>query len=164
MNRDALHIVVADSDKTCKLLFSQALKDIKIKTVLHTVDDGLQLMEYLDQPISRLPNIVFMDFSLPHKNGISCLTEIRRNQKLQNLTTAIYSHSDSDAFLVEAFVNGANVYFKRPYDMDILKAILEHVCNLSWQYSNSGLRKENFMLSLNNIQVPQKSESILETA
>jgi CheY-like chemotaxis protein len=164
MNRDTLHILLADNDSTCQYLFSHALKDIKIKTVLHTVDDGFQLMDYLTQAKNRLPNIVFLNYSLPHKDGISCLNEIRRNPKLQNLTTAIYSHSDSDTFLEEAFVNGANVYFKRPYDMDILKSILEHVCNLSWQYTNSGLRKENFMLSLSNIQVSQKSESVLESA
>jgi PleD family two-component response regulator len=164
MNRDALHIVLADSDQNCQLLFSQALKEIKIKTILHIVDNGFQLMDYLNNPDKRLPNIVFLDYLLPYKNGISCLKEIRQNRKLQNLTTAIYSHSASDGFLEDAFVNGANVYFERPYEVAVLKAILEQVCNLSWQYSTSGLRKENFMLNINKINVPQKTEPVLEDA
>jgi PleD family two-component response regulator len=151
MNRNAIHILLADSDKHCQLLFAQALREISTKTVLHTVNDGFQLMEYLQKPETRLPNIIFLDFSLPLKNGIRCLNEIRRNRNLQHITTAIYYPSDSDAFLVEAFVNGANVYFKRPYDLGVLRTILDHVCNLNWQYAISGLPKENFLLNLNNI-------------
>jgi CheY-like chemotaxis protein len=164
MNRDALHILLADNDTSCLYLFEQALKDIRIKTVLHTASDGSQLMAYLNQPPIRLPNIVFIDYFLPSKNGISCLKEIRKDQKLQNLTIAVYSQSDSDTYLEEAFINGANVFFKRPYDMGQLKTILDHVCNLNWQYTTSGLRKENFMLSFKNIRIHQKSDAVLESA
>jgi CheY-like chemotaxis protein len=149
MNYDALYILLADDDEDDRFFFREALEDIRVKTVLTTVNDGSQLMNYLYKPGIRLPHLVFLDLIMPFKGGMECLTEIRRNNRLKDLAIAIYSTSGSDKLVEEALVKGANIYIKKPYDLKTLKNILAHVINLNWQYYTSGLRKENFLLSIN---------------
>lgn len=150
MENDALHILLADDDEDDRLFFKEALQEIKVKTVVTTVNDGLQLMNYLNHPGNQLPNVVFLDLNMPVMSGLDCLTEIRRNKELRNLAVAIYSTSSSDENIEEAFVKGANIYIKKPNEFSLLKIILEQVINMNWQYHTSGLKKETFLLNINS--------------
>ncbi|HEX2969130.1 MAG TPA: response regulator [Bacteroidales bacterium] len=149
MENDALHIVLADDDEDDRLFFKEALQEIKVRTRVTLVNDGLQLMNYLNQPGNKLPNVVFLDLNMPKKNGMECLIEIRKNSRLKDLAVAIYSTSSTEEYIEEAFVKGANIYIRKPDDFSELKVILEQVINLNWQYHTSGLKKENFLLNIN---------------
>ena len=145
MENDALHVLLADDDEDDRNFFKEALQEIKVKTVVTLVNDGLQLMNYLTQPLNKLPNVIFLDLNMPVKSGLECLREIRRDKRLRDLAVAIYSTSSSDENIEEAFVQGANIYIKKPSDFSMLKNVLEQVINLNWQYHTSGLKKENFL-------------------
>lgn len=149
MENDVLHILLADDDEDDRIFFKEALQEIKVKTRVTLVNDGLQLMNYLNQPGNRLPNVVFLDLNMPLKNGMECLIEIRKNTRMKDLAVAIYSTSSSEEYIEEAFVKGANIYIRKPDDFGELKLILEQVINLNWQYHTSGLKKENFLLNIN---------------
>lgn len=159
MDNDALYILLADDDEDDRLFFKEALQDIKVKTIIDFVNDGSQLMKYLNQPNLRLPNMVFLDLNMPLKNGLECLIEIRRNNRLKDLAIVIYSTSASEEDVEEAFVNGANIYIKKPNDFMLLKTALARVINLNWQYHTLGLKKENFLLSINHIKGGEDSKT-----
>lgn len=145
MENDALHVLLADDDEDDRTFFKEALQELKVKTNVTLVNDGMQLMNYLNQPENRLPNVIFLDLNMPVKSGLECLKEIRRNKRLRDLAIAIYSTSSSEENIEEAFVQGANIYIKKPSDFSLLKNVLEQVINLNWQYHTSGLKKENFL-------------------
>jgi CheY-like chemotaxis protein len=149
MENEALHILLADDDEDDRLFFKEALQELKVRTRVTMVDDGMQLMNYLNQPANRLPNVVFLDLNMPVKGGMECLIEIRKDIRLKDLAVAIYSTSSSEEYIEEAFVKGANIYIRKPDDFGELKLVLEQVVNLNWQYHTSGLKKENFLLNLN---------------
>jgi len=146
MNLDALHILLADDDDDDRLFFKDAIEEVKIKTVVTMVNDGVELMEYLNQPDIRLPNLLFLDLNMPRKSGMECLIEIRNNNKLKDLIIAIYSTSGLEKDIEKTFVKGANIYIKKPNDFEILKDLLIKVININWQYHKSDFNKENFML------------------
>lgn len=148
MPEKPLHVLLADDDEDDRLIFKEALEDIKIKTIVTTVNDGIELMDYLTQPGIALPDVIFLDLNMPRKNGIKCLEEIRNNPVLTNLTIAIYSTSGAERDIEETFVNGANVYIKKPNDFSTLKKVVEEAMRINWQYHISGSNKESFMLSL----------------
>lgn len=50
MENDALHILLADDDEDDRIFFKEALQDIRVKTKVTLVNDGLQLMNYLNHP------------------------------------------------------------------------------------------------------------------
>lgn len=152
MEYDPLYILLADDDEDDRNFFKEALQEIRVKTSITLMNDGVQLMNYLKDPGNRLPDVIFLDLNMPAKSGFDCLVEIRSDSRLRNLAIAIYSTSSSDENIEEAFVQGANIYIKKPNDFSILKSILEQVISINWQYHTSGLKKENFLLNINTFQ------------
>jgi len=143
-----MHILLADDDEDDRLFFTEAFEEIKINTVIKTVNDGVELMNHLNQEGNKIPHILFLDLNMPRKNGIDCLLEIKQLPHLQDMAIAIYSTSSSEKDIEETFIQGANVYIKKPSDFNTLKKILEDVITINWQYHTSGLNRDNFMFSL----------------
>ena len=148
MQNDPIHVLLADDDADDRLFFKDAFEEIKIKTVVHTVNDGVELMEYLTHNNAALPNVLFLDLNMPRKTGMDCLKEIKRIDKLKDIAIAIYSTSSSEEDIEETFVSGANVYIKKPSDFNALKKILSEVITTNLQYQTSGLNRDNFILNL----------------
>ncbi len=148
MNKDALHILLADDDDDDRLFFKEAIDEVKVKTVVTMVNDGVELMDFLHKPNIHLPNLVFLDLNMPRKNGMQCLNEIRSNPILKDLSIAVYSTSALEKDIEETFIKGANIYIKKPNDFELLKNILAKVITINWQYHTSGLNKENFLLNI----------------
>jgi len=146
MYYDPLHILLADDDDDDRLFFKDAIEEVNIKTVVAMVNDGVELMEYLNKPGIRLPDLVFLDLNMPRKSGMECLIEIRRDSKLKDMVIAIYSTSGLEKDMEETFVKGANIYIKKPNDFDVLKTLLDKVVTINWQYHTSNFNKENFLL------------------
>jgi CheY-like chemotaxis protein len=148
MRSKPIYILLADDDEDDRLFFKDAFEEMRMKTVVHTVNNGLELMNHLTQSNAVLPDILFLDLNMPFKTGIECLNEIKRIEHLKDIAVAIYSTSASEEDIEQTFVMGANVYIKKPHDFGALKKVLSEVITLNWQYQTSGLNRDNFLLSL----------------
>jgi CheY-like chemotaxis protein len=148
MTTDFINICLADDDEDDRLFFKDAFGELKINTKVSTFNDGVELMDFLNHEDSVLPNVLFLDLNMPKKNGVECLLEIKKNERLNNIAIAIYSTSSSEEHIEETFINGANIYIKKPSDFENLKKILSEVVTINWQYHTSGLNKDNFLMRL----------------
>ncbi len=148
MNTDFINICLADDDEDDRLFFTDAFDELKINTKVNTFNDGVELMNFLHHPDSVLPNVLFLDLNMPKKNGQECLLEIKKDEKFNDIAVAIYSTSSSEEDIEQTFVNGANIYIKKPNDFENLKKILSEVVTLNWQYHTSGLNKDNFLMRM----------------
>jgi len=148
MTADYINICLADDDEDDRLFFTDAFDELKINTKVKTFNDGVELMNYLNSEDSILPNVLFLDLNMPKKNGVECLLEIKQNEKFSDIAIVIYSTSSSEEDIEETFVNGANIYIKKPNDFENLKKILSEVVTMNWQYHTSGLNKENFLMRM----------------
>ena len=148
MPLETYQILLADDDEIDRLFFKDAIGELKVNAVLTMVNDGVQLMDYLNQKDVILPHLLFLDINMPRKNGMKALEEIRANEKLKDLSVAIYSTSSAKKDVEEALLKGANIYINKPNDFEQLKKILFKAIKLNWQYQTSGLNKENFILSI----------------
>jgi len=147
MENGLINVLLADDDEDDRLFFREAFGEIKIKTNVNIVNDGVELMNHLTQNGNKLPHILFLDLNMPRKTGMDCLLEIKNTDHLKDIPVAIYSTSASDEDIEETFVKGANVYIKKPSDFGTLKKILEEVITINWQYHTSGLNRDNFLLN-----------------
>ncbi|MCJ7468303.1 MAG: response regulator [Maribacter sp.] len=143
-----LNIVLADDDEDDRLLFKEAIEDLKIKTKLSLFTDGKELMDFLVLPNIVLPHIVFLDLNMPKKNGMQCLKEIRKNKAFDQVSVAIYSTSSSESDIEQTFVNGANIYLNKPNNFRKLQQAVEKILQINWQYHSSNLNMDNFLLKL----------------
>lgn len=130
MNPNPLRILLADDDKDDRVFFENALKEIPIATHLTSVQDGEQLMDYLTDNLKHLPDILFLDLSMPRKTGFECLTEIKEDQKLKALpvlvfTTSFVRNNDFEKSLISTLTKiGAEEYIRKPADFQQLKQII----------------------------------------
>lgn len=148
MQHDYIHIILADDDEDDRLFFVDAFEELKINTKVKTLNDGVELINYLNQDDIQLPNVLFLDLNMPRKNGLECLQEIKANSKFDDIAIAIYSTSASEDDIENTFVQGANIYIKKPDDFGTLKKILSEVVTINWQYHTNGLNKDNFLLRM----------------
>lgn len=148
MQHESILITLADDDEDDRLFFTDAFEELKISTIVNTVNNGRELLNYLNHPKTVLPNIIFLDLNMPILNGIDCLKEIKRDDKFKDIAIAIYSTSSSDQDVENTFVLGANIYIKKPSNFNELKRILSDVVIINWQYHTNDLNKDNFLLRL----------------
>ncbi|MGB4931570.1 MAG: response regulator [Chitinophagales bacterium] len=148
MTNEPLNIVFADDEENDRLLFLDALKELKIKTKVHTVNDGIELMDYLKGAAKDLPHLLFLDLNMPKKNGMECLKEIRMDEKLNDIAIAIFSTSLSEKDIEETLINGANVYINKPNSFEALIQVLNKVVMTAYTYQNTFFNKSHFLLRL----------------
>ena len=148
MQKNALHILLADDDEDDRLFFKDAFEEIKIQTNVSFVHDGMQLMDHLMNTDNKLPDILFLDLNMPKKTGKECLIEIKKTDRLKDIIIAIYSTSSSEEDIEDTFIEGANIYIKKPNDFSKLKEIIKEVVNMNWQFHTSGLNIETFFFSI----------------
>lgn len=148
MENKPLHILLADDDESDRFLFTEAFSELKITTIVSTVNNGIQLMEWLNMKNIRLPYLLFLDLNMPRKNGLECLKEIKSNKKLKDIFIAIYSTSDNEKDMENTFLYGANIYIIKPNDFNKLKQVLKKVVETAFQYQDQSMKRENFLLRI----------------
>lgn len=147
-NKATIEVLLVDDDSDDRNTFGDALSELKINTNLTMLEDGRNLLEYLENPSNKRPDILFLDLNMPYKSGVDCLMEIRQHSKYNDLSIAIYSTSSTDKDIEETFINGANIYIKKPNNFAKLKKVLSDVVQMNFQFHNSGLNKETFLLNI----------------
>ncbi len=148
MNNEPIRILLADDDESDRLNFTDAFEELKIKSIVNTVNDGVELMDYLTREDTPLPSLLFLDLNMPRKNGLQCLKEIRNSAKLKDLIIAIYSTSSSEKDIDETLISGANVYIKKPNDFTTLKQVLDKVVKAAYIYREPPFNIANFIFKL----------------
>jgi CheY-like chemotaxis protein len=126
MNLNQLKILLAEDDNDDCHFFKKALEDLKLSIHLTIVHDGEELMNYLSGNVNNLPDILFLDLSMPRRNGLECLSEIKQNKNLKDISLVILSTSNSKDTISTVFRIGANVYIHKPGDFTQLKQVIHH--------------------------------------
>ncbi len=127
--------MLADDDKDDCYFFEKALKEIPIKTSIQLVNNGEELMEYLNKNPLQLPDVLFLDLSMPRKNGFECLTEIKESDTLHTLPVIMFSTSytkdlNYEEEIIQTLSNiGAEDYIRKPDNFEQLKLAIKEALN-----------------------------------
>ena len=148
MNSKPLKIILADDDESDRTNFIDAIEESRVKTVVLTVKDGVELMDHLSNENIPVPHLLFLDLNMPRKNGLECLKEIRQNERLKDVAVAIYSTSSYEKDIEETFQYGANVYIKKPTNFKVLKSVLNKVLSAAYVYREPPFSIDNFIFKI----------------
>jgi CheY-like chemotaxis protein len=127
-----LNVLLADDDSDDCLFFANALKELPIATHLTTVHNGEELMDYLSENSAHLPDILFLDLSMPRKTGFECLSEIHENEKLKGIPVVVFTISyphnpEFERQIKDSLSNmGAQNYISKGPDVTKLKKAIHH--------------------------------------
>ncbi len=132
LQRPPLLILLADDDADDRSFFENALKEIPVDAQLTTVNDGEQLMDYLSKNSAHLPDVLFLDLSMPRKGGFECLTEMKDNIALKDIPIVMFSTSYTQDFNYELgmisvlYKLGVQDYIRKPGTIAQLKELILH--------------------------------------
>tara|TARA_R110002126_G_scaffold166607_1_gene314262 strand:- start:9820 stop:10293 length:474 start_codon:yes stop_codon:yes gene_type:complete len=139
-------LVLTDDDPDDCEFFLDTIETINIDIPIQVFNGGDQLMEYLTNINSKLPDIIFLDLNMPVKNGFECLKEIRSNERLKKICTIIFSTSYNNSDIELSYKLGANAYIQKPFNREEMQNILKNTLDTDWNDPCSALDKHNFVL------------------
>ena len=132
MNKMHHNLLLADDDADDCIFFRDALEELALSAKLTTVNDGVQLMNYLSALTGQLPDMLFLDLNMPLKSGFECLSEIKMIDKFKKLPVIIFSTSLSMDVVELLYQKGAHYYIRKPGEYGKLKKIiLEAITQIS---------------------------------
>src|ERR1700760_4617885 len=115
------HILLIDDDQDDAELFSDALEELKINTVVAHFSDGNKAIEKLLEKAIPTPDLIFLDINMPHINGWDCLRELKTIAQLNKIPIVMYSTSNFDNQGVKPEDVGATAFLTKPSNFEELK-------------------------------------------
>ncbi len=107
-------ILLIDDDEDEAEILQTAITEIDRSTLFNYISNCAEALKLLKQKEMPVPNIIFLDISIPRMNGLDCLQEIKRLDHLKNIPVIIYSNSGATRDVNEAMTRGAQVFWKKP--------------------------------------------------
>ncbi len=126
-----LNILLAEDDIEYRIFFEKVLLEIPLPINHSCVKNGEQLMKYLHTTAGPLPDVIFLDLSMPLKTGFECLAEIKDNDKLKELHVVMLTASFTRGNELEDILKstlagmGAMDYIRKTADMVQFKAVIQ---------------------------------------
>lgn len=127
-------ILLAEDDPDDRFLAQRALQKNNFGQRLLTVDDGVQLLDYLrghaeyaDRERYPMPGLILLDLNMPRMDGRDALVEIRNDPDLQLIPVIILTNSDSEEDIAHCYRLGANSYISKPSEFPVLMSSLNDV-------------------------------------
>ena len=147
MKRNKHNLVLADDDIDDRIFFKEALEELRIDSILTTVNDGVELMRLLNTKHGLLPDLLFLDLNMPRKTGFECLSEIKLSKKLKHLPVIIFSTSFDRAAVNLLYESGAHYYVRKPAEFAKLKQLIHRALSLISNTEMHQPAKENFVIN-----------------
>jgi len=117
-------IILADDDEDDVLFFKEALQEID-EIELVCVPNEKELVKQL--AILPLPDIIFMNKCYHHENEFECIEKLKQDNALQSIPIAIYSDTDHEYYIEEAYKSKASMFIPKPSSFQKIKTVLTKV-------------------------------------
>ena len=130
--RPIVILMVEDNPGDVRLTV-EALKEGKVRNILHTVEDGEAAMKFLhrQEPYAKAPrpDLVLLDLNLPKKNGREVLAEIKADPELRRIPVVILTVSKAEQDILRTYDLHANCYISKPVDLEQFLTVVKSIEN-----------------------------------
>jgi len=100
---------------------------------VHVFHSGEQVLDFLKNKTGSnrfpRPDVVFMNLTLPHADGLSVLRKIKKDRTLQDIPIVVLSNSINEKDLIESYKNFASGYIKKSFDFKEFKTQVKDSIN-----------------------------------
>ena len=125
-------ILLADDDPDDRQLTRDAFAENRLANVLNTVEDGEELLEYLqrrgryaDQRNEPLPGLILLDLNMPRKDGREALKEIKADPTLRRIPIVVLTTSKAEEDILRTYDLGVNSYITKPVTFKSLVELIK---------------------------------------
>lgn len=124
-------ILMADDDEDDRMLTQEAFEENKLANELYFVEDGEELMDYLnrrgayeDPADSPRPGLILLDLNMPRKDGREALREIREDPNLRSIPIVVLTTSKAEEDIFKTYEMGVNSYMPKPVTFEALTELV----------------------------------------
>jgi len=111
------HCLVVDDSRVIRKVACRILESLQFVT--EEAEDGAAA---LDACRTKMPDVILLDWQMPHMTGIEFLRTLRR-QNDGTTPIVVFCTTENDVgHITEALNAGANEYIMKPFDREILEA------------------------------------------
>ena len=118
----AIEILLIEDNPSDIRLTQEALKESKLKNILHVVEDGEEALAYLYQhpPYGQAPkpDLILLDLNLPNLDGREVLGQIKQDPALNHIPVVVLTTSDAVEDIMKSYQLYANCYITKPIDLE----------------------------------------------
>jgi two-component system, chemotaxis family, response regulator Rcp1 len=127
----SMEILMVEDSPSDVFLTSEALKQVKERSRVHVVNDGVQAMEFLRRQgafrEAPRPDIIFLDLNMPRKDGREVLAEIKSDETLKCIPVIVLTSSSAEQDISKAYSLHANCYITKPADFQKFKEVIKSI-------------------------------------
>jgi CheY-like chemotaxis protein len=131
-NKKTIIILMADDDADDRMLTQEAWKENRLASELHFVEDGEQLMDYLQRrgkydhlTNTPLPGLILLDLNMPKKDGREALQEIKADPDLRRIPIVVLTTSKAEQDILRTYNLGANSFITKPVTFEALVDVIK---------------------------------------
>lgn len=125
-------ILMADDDADDRLLASDALAEARLNNELRFVEDGEELMDYLNRRgrwsapgAAPRPGLILLDLNMPRKDGREALREIKAHPELRRIPVVVLTTSRAEEDVLRSYDLGASSFISKPVTFDGLVSAMK---------------------------------------
>lgn len=125
-------ILLADDDPDDRKLTQDAFAENRLANVLHCVEDGEELLEYLHRRgkytnlrNTPLPGLILLDLNMPRKDGREALKEIKADPDLRRIPIVVLTTSQAEEDIIRTYDLGVNSYVTKPVTFKSLVELIK---------------------------------------
>ncbi len=138
-------LLVEDSPGDVRLTL-EAFREANRTIKLQVASDGVEAMAFLrhkgDHVHSLRPDLILLDLNLPKMDGREVLAQIKEDDSLKTIPTAILTTSAAEADIKKSYELQANCYLTKPVQFDAFESLVKSI-NDFW---------------LTKVQLPQQTQ------
>lgn len=120
-NKNTIEILVADDDLEDRMLIIDALRESKLTNKIHSVENGVELLDYLrndgkyaDEKNYPTPGLILLDLNMPKKDGREALRELRADPRFRSIPVVVLTTSKAEQDVLRTYDLGANSFITKP--------------------------------------------------
>jgi CheY-like chemotaxis protein len=127
-------ILLADDDEEDRMLTSDALNESRVVNDLRFVEDGEDLLDYLnhrgkytDPDSAPRPGLILLDLNMPKKDGREALKEIKADPDLRRIPIVVLTTSKAEEDIYRTYDLGANSFIAKPVKFESLVTLMKEI-------------------------------------
>jgi CheY-like chemotaxis protein len=132
LNTSPVTLLHIDDDPNDTELFRAAARKAGVQFSIQNVADGEHAMAYLsgrgvysNRRLYPLPSLVLLDLKMPRATGFDVLKWIRSHPEVGDLPVVVFSGSELQDDIQQAFAGGADSYLVKPIGFNALIALVK---------------------------------------
>ena len=126
-----LQILLVEDSLSDRFLALEALGEAKILNNVHTVEDGIEALDFVRRAgrfsQAPRPDLILLDLNLPKMDGREVLALVKSNDSLKTIPTVILTTSEAEADIVKSYQLQANCYLSKPLQLDAFEGLVKSI-------------------------------------